>query len=417
MKTEYKKRNCCAICGSSNLETIIKYGEVPLAGDFPSNDELSVERKFDMDLLFCEECSLLQTDSVIDSSTLFKDYRYMSSIGLSNHFTSVAKYLMKRFDLNPSSKILEIGSNDGVLLKPLMNLGLNPIGIEPAVNISKFSIENGCNVINDFFSEDTAKKYFEEKEFDLIISNNCFAHIDDIHGIVKGVNTTLKKNGFFVIEVHYVKNLISQLQYDNIYHEHIYYYSLTSLNNLFKQYGMTIVDFEEIPIHSGSIRVVVENSLVVPPQHVIERYDEEKKEGLTSLNYYKSFAQDVNLHIETIRQKLVEFKNKGFRVVGYGASGRANMLCNLANLDRTLVEYIVDESPERCGRFIAGKHIPIVDKKHLFENRPDYILIFAWNFSKMIIDKLKGNNFKYIIGFPHITIVENSEELKNITSI
>lgn len=417
MKNQHVKRDKCAICGNKHLETIIKYGEVPLAGDFPSKEELKIERKFNMDLLFCEQCSLLQTDSVIDADTLFKDYRYMSSIGLSKHFTEVASFLKENFNLKRDSKILEIGSNDGVLLKPLQDLGLSPIGIEPAVNISKVAIENNCNVINDYFNEENSLKYFGEGQFDLVVANNCFAHIDDIHSIVRGVNKVLKKNGHFVIEVHYVKNLIEQLQYDNIYHEHIYYYSLNSLNNLFKEYGMTIVDFQDIPIHSGSIRVTILNDKIEYPTKVIERFELEKTQGLTSLMYFKDFSKNVYNHIKTIKEELIKLKSDGFKIVGYGASGRANMLCNLADINSDLVEYIVDESPERCGRYIAGKHIPIVNKEHLLNDKPNYIMIFAWNFSKMIINKLEGNNFKYIIGFPELQVVKDSSEIKNIVSI
>lgn len=413
---QHRKRTKCAICDNDELHTIIKYGEVPLAGDFPSKDELSIERKFNMDLVFCDHCGLLQTDSVIDADTLFKDYRYMSSIGLTKHFTEVAKLLKKRFNLNAYSKILEIGSNDGVLLRPLMDLGLNPIGIEPAVNISKVATDKGCDVVNDYFNEENAEKYFGAG-FDLIISNNCFAHIDDIHSIVQGVNYLLKPEGHFVIEVHYVKNLIEQLQYDNIYHEHIYYYSLTALNNLFRIHGMYIVDFDDIPIHSGSIRVTIKNSYNIPNEKVLDRIELERKEGLTGLSYFQKFSKDVHDHIKTFKGELEFLKDRGYKIAGYGASGRANMLCNLANIGPELVEYIVDESPERCGRYIAGKHIPIVDKQHLLDNKPDYIVIFAWNFSKMIIEKLEGNGFKYIIGFPQLQIVNNYSELKDIVSI
>lgn len=417
MKTQYVKRIKCAICGSNHLHTIIKYGEVPLAGDFPSKEELEIERKFNMDLQFCDRCFLLQTDSVIDADTLFRDYRYMSSIGLSKHFIEVATLLKERFNLNENSKILEIGSNDGVLLEPLQKLNLFPIGIEPAVNISKVAIEKNCNVINDYFNENNAIKYFGENKFDLILANNCFAHIDDIHSIVKGVNKTLKKDGHFVIEVHYVKNLIEQLQYDNIYHEHIYYYSLNSLYNLFEPYNMTIVDFQEIPIHSGSIRVTVLNDDIQMPAKVQEKLNLEKTQGLTSLSYFKNFSENVYNHIKIIKEELFKLKNNGYRIVGYGASGRANMLCNLADLNSDLIEYIVDESPERCGRYIAGKHIPIVNKEHLLKDKPEYIMIFAWNFSKMIIDKLDGNDFKYLIAFPELQIVEHSSEIKNIVTI
>lgn len=415
---QYKKRTNCAICGNKDLHVILAYGEVPLAGDFPSKDELDVERKFNMDLVFCEKCGLLQTDSVIDADTLFKDYRYMSSVGLTKHFTSVAAILKERFKLNEDSIILEIGSNDGVLLKPMMDLGLNPIGIEPATNICKLAEEKGCNVINDYFSDEYAIGV--DPDFDLIISNNCFAHIDDIHSIVRGVHKLLKPEGHFVIEVHYVKNLIEQLQYDNIYHEHLYYYSLTALYNLFAQYDMTIVDYDDLPIHSGSIRVTIMNSTPNLPTmvpKVRERLRIESSEGLTKLPYFQAFSKNVHDHIKTVKTELVKLKGEGYKIAGYGASGRANMLCNLADLGPDLIDYIVDESPERCGRFIAGKHIPIVTKQHLLDDKPDYIMIFAWNFSKMIIEKLEGNGFKYIIGFPALQIVNNYSELKDIVSI
>lgn len=417
MKQEHTKREKCAICGNTHLETIMEYGKVPLAGDFPTKNELTIERKYNMDLQFCPQCSLLQTDSVIDADVLFKDYRYMSSIGLSKHFTEVANYLKETFSLTPESKIVEIGSNDGVLLKPLQDLGLYPIGIEPAVNISQIAKSKGCAVINDFFNEINGLKYFGGSLTDLVVSNNCFAHIDDIHSIVRGINKILKKDGHFVFEVHYVKNLIDGFQVDNIYHEHLYYYSLTALNNLFKQYGMTIVNYDEIPIHAGSIRVTVLNDKFEIPTKVQERLNLEESIGLTKLEYFKNFAVDIKTHITTIREELLKLKEQGFIISSFGASGRATMLANMANLTSDIIEYCVDESPERCGRYIAGVHIPIVSKEHLLANKPDYIVIFAWNFAKMIMEKLEGNNFKYIIPFPEFKVVKNYSELENFVSI
>ena len=340
----------------------------------------------------------------------------MSSIGLSGHFKSVAEMIKEKF--NPK-KVLEIGSNDGVLLKPLQDLGIDCIGVEPAINISQVAKDKGCNVINDYFNEEAIEKYDLGSKFELAVSNNCFAHIDDIKSIVKGVKKALKPNGKFMVEVHYVKNLIEQLQYDNIYHEHLYYYSLNSLNNLFKQFDMTIIDFEEIPIHAGSIRVIIENDKIDYPLNVSKRLKDEEEWGLTSTSWLEDFGDNVRTHISIIKNTLTELKSKGHKICGYGASGRANMICNLAEITPDIVEYIVDESPERAGRFIAGTHVPIVDKSHLDgdKEKPTYIIIFAWNFSKMIIDKLKGNGYKYIIAFPTMNIVESYEELENFTSI
>ena len=412
----YKVRQKCAVCDNTKLNSIMEYGLVPLAGDFPSQTELLSDRKFNLNVQFCTQCGLLQTDSIIDADTLFKDYRYMSSIGLSGHFTQVAKMIKDRFNPN---KVLEIGSNDGVLLKPLQDLGVDCIGIEPAINICQVAQDKGCHVINDYFNEEAVEKYSLDSQFDVAVSNNCFAHIDDIKSIVKGVKKALKPGGKFIVEVHYVKSLIEQLQYDNIYHEHLYYYSLTALNNLFNQFDMTIIDFDEIPIHSGSIRVVIENALTAHPIKVIKRIDEEKEWGITSIEWLNDFGDKVREHISVIKNTLKDLKSKGYKICGYGASGRANMICNLAEITSDIVDYIVDESPERAGRFIAGTHVPIVDKTHLDEDasQPQYIIIFAWNFSKMIIDKLKGKGYKYIIAFPTMNIVESYEELENFTSI
>lgn len=408
--TSYKTRKSCAICGNIQLKTVMKYGEIPLAGNFPPKEELGNDKKYNLDLLFCPKCSLVQTNSIIESDTLFKDYRYISSVGLSGHFTNVAKMLKKRF--NPK-KVLEIGANDGSLLKPLNDLNIETMGFDPAINVVKVGLEKGCNIIPDYFNEKSVFKYKIENHFDMVIANNCFAHIDDIHSIVKGVKKTLKQNGLFVIEVHYIRDLIEQNQYETVYHEHLYYYSVTALNNLFKQYNMTIVDVEEIPIHGGSIRVFIKNTEGYINEKMKSRYLMEKDIGLTSFAYFNNFSKKAMEHIKKVKNILKEIKKEGKTIIGYGASGRGNIFCNLCDITPDVVDYIVDESPERIGRYIAGTHIPIVSPKHIGDSKPDYVFIFAWNYSKMIIDKLRGNNYKYIVAFPQINIINDTKLLTN----
>jgi len=413
----YKKREFCAICKNSDLKVVLEYGKVPLAGDFPLKDDLEQERLFDLNIEFCDGCGLLQTDSIIDAESLFLDYRYMSSIGLSKHFEDTAIMLTVRFNLDKNSQIIEIGSNDGVLLEPLMKLGLDPLGFEPAINIAKVAKDKGCNVFNTFFNKDTAKEHLVEGNTDLIISNNCFAHIDDIHSVVEGVKYALKDDGYFVFEVSYAWDLIDKLQYDNIYHEHIYYYTLNAVFNLFNRFDMTVVDFDRIPIHAGSIRVYVRNKVVPPIENakVITHLMVESQLGLTKLDYFQSFASRVEEHSGQI--KLFLERNSDKKIVGYGASGRANMLCNICDITPDQVSYIVDESPERVGRYIAGKRIPIVGPEVLEKDPPDLIFIFAWNFAKMIMSKLEGRGYRYIIPFPKPIIIEKYEELKDFISI
>jgi len=293
-----------------------------------------------------------------------------------------------------------------------MDLGINVIGFEPSNNVSKIAIDNGCNIINDYFNIETVKKHdIGEASCDLVTSSNCFAHIDDIHSVVKGVKYILKPNGSYIFEVHYGKNIIEELQYENVYHEHIYYYTITSLNNLFKQYGMTITDVIELPIHSGSIRVTVKNSLEPLNNSVLNYLNKETEIGLTNVNYYDKYSELVSKHNYELLNLLRDLKNSGKTIAAYGASGRANILCNFCGIDNELIDYIIDESPERYGRYI--NNIPIYNLDKIDVNS-DYILIFAWNYSKMIIAKLENKyDFKYIIPLPELKIVNNTSDLNN----
>lgn len=404
----YKKRQSCAVCGSKELHTIMDYGKVPLAGYFPDSIETVNDHQYDMQLQFCSSCSLVQTDSVIDADTLFKDYRYMSSIGLSGYFTGVAKLLVERY--NPH-KVLEIGSNDGVLLLPLSQF-VDCVGVDPAHNVVAVAKERGCNVIEDYFNDQFVIKHGFEGQFDIVVANNCFAHIDDIHAIVKGAKLALTpEHGRMVIEVHYIQDLIDKSQYETVYHEHLYYYSVNAMARLFEGYGMSIESVERIPIHGGSIRVVVKNVANQTSAGVLVFMQQEVALGLTSLQHFQQFGQQSVEHINGVKELVKRLKSKGARIVGYGASGRGNIFAKLCDFKPSQIDYIVDESPERIGRYTPSTGIPIVSKETLDNDQPDYVLIFAWNYSKMIINKLQGRGFKYIIAFPEPVVVESGDDL------
>ena len=407
----YQKRTNCSACDGTDFQTILDLGVVPLAGYFPNPLEVGKESKYPLKLVVCKKCKLVQTDSMINPKLLFEDYRYLSSVGLSKHFENVAKILDDKYNVKDKD-ILEIGCNDGVLLKPLCDLGAKAVGIDPATNVVKVAREKGLNVHNGYFSYDNHKLF--DKKFDLVLSNNTFAHIIDIQDSVKGINHVLKPDGNFIFEVHYLKSLIEGNQWDNIYHEHIYYYSITALHNMFKRYGMTIIDFEEIPIHSGSIRVTVKNSETDIPKKITDRIKLES-DTICNLEYLGQYSEDVKKHISDFNKTLDSLKGK--KIGGYGASGRANMFCNVTNLTKDNVDFIVDESPERCGRYIANKEIPIVDIDVLKYSDVDLLIIFAWNYSKMIIDKTQFKKFKYLVAFPKVQLVDSYEELKGFDSI
>lgn len=400
----YNRRTKCGVCGSTLLSNIVNLGTVPLAGYFPTKYELDNLSKFDLSLMLCDGCKTVQTDSIIDPKTLFSDYRYVSSVGLQNHFNEVASLLKERFNLKYESNILEIGCNDGVLLKPLQDLGLTPTGIDPASNIVKLAKAKGVDDIHvDFFDYDRARKYFPESSHDLVVSNNTFAHITDINSVLKGIKYILKDGGHFVCEVHYLKNLIEDNQWDNIYHEHIYYYSITALNSFANLVGMTVVDFEEIPIHSGSIRVTMRNSVEPLCDKITNRISYEKSIGLDNTDYFKNFENGMKQQLHDFHSIINDITKNNNKIIGYGASGRANMFCNIGNVNVNTISCIIDESPERYGRYIANTEIPIHPPEELNNYDPSntYILILAWNYYDMITTKLKNKGFdKFIVAFP-----------------
>jgi hypothetical protein len=274
--------------------------------------------------------------------------------------------------------------------------------------------DKGLRVYNNYFNYENFKGDKFKNKYDLVLSNNTFAHIIDIQSVIEGIHYVLKSNGHFIFEVHYLKNLIDGKQWDNIYHEHIYYYSITALNNMFKKYDMAIVDFEEIPIHSGSIRVTVSNNADIP-QKVLDKIELESH-TICNIEYLNSYAENVQRHVFNFNNLIEELSTK-YNIAGYGASGRANMFCNLTELDENVVKFIVDESPERCGRFIANTRIPIVDVETLKNSDIDLLIIFAWNYSKMIIEKTQFKKFKYFVAFPQVQLVDNYSELEGFESI
>lgn len=410
----YEKRKQCAGCGGGLFETILDLGIVPLAGYFPTKEELSNQSQYPLNLVVCKYCKLVQTDSVIDPALLFEDYRYLSSVGLSNHFKNVANLIDDKYQIK-DKKILEIGCNDGVLLEPLKRLGADVEGVDPAKNIVKVARDKGLKVYNDYFNDKTFGDDDFKSKYDIVISNNTFAHIIDIQSVIKGINKVLKPEGIFIFEVHYLKSLIEGKQWDNVYHEHIFYYSISALQKMFQRNNMTLIDFEEIPIHSGSIRVTVKNRLEFLPNKILDRITDETK-NICDLNYLNQYGKDVKKHISDFNNQ-ISILSKENAIAGYGASGRANMFCNLTDLNSDIVRFIVDESPERCGRYIANTDIPIVDIETLENSNVNLIIIFAWNYSKMIIEKTQFRKFKYLVAFPTVQLVDSYEELRGFESI
>lgn len=416
---DYTPRVRCASCDSESLRPVISLGSMPLAGCFPQSSELADTKSYPLELTFCDNCRLVQASGVVDPDILFKDYRYLSSVGLRDHFADLASTLKQQYSLNESSLVVEMGSNDGVFLAPMQALGVPARGFEPSDNVSQIARQRGCDVLHDYFSLATAKLHFAAGSTDLFVAANCFAHVDGLNDIAAGIKYLLKPDGHALIEVHDVRNVVSETQYDFIYLEHSFYYSLTSLSCLFERHDLRIVDYEEIAVHGGSLRVHVAHTGAPVAPAVLDRLKTETEVGgVATWEAYENFAAAALAHREALRRQLEECKAQGLRVVGYGASGRANVLCNFCRLDTSLVQYVVDESPERAGRFIPGAQIPILSKADFdAAEPPQVILLLAWNYSRMIMEKLRGNNFSYIIPFPQPCMVSDVAELDGLRTL
>ncbi len=407
-------REDCRVCHGKDVVRFLSLGNVPLAGGFIKEEQIPQEQKFPLDVYFCRACSLVQIMDIVPPEILFMDYRYLSSVTktLREHFERHARELVSEYGLGGDSLAVEIGCNDGVLLKPLEDLGVKGIGFEPAENIAKVAKAKGLEVITDFFSERTAEKLRSEKgNADMLLANNVFAHIDDIDDIMKGIQTLLKDDGVFVFEVHYIVDLIEKVQYDTIYHEHLCYYSVKALQALMNRYGMQITRVKRIPIHSGSISVhakkIGKNNV---DRSVADLIRLEESLGLHDEKGYRKFAENVERKKKELAGLIKKLKYENKKIIAYGAPGRGTILLNYCNLGKDLIDYVVDESPERYGRVMPGVHIPIFQPKRLREDRerPDYILILAWSYFEEITKKEKwfaDEGGKFIMPLPEVKVV------------
>ena len=392
------KRQTCASCNSTTFTQIYDFGKVPLAGSFPTDP--GRVKKYPLKIIKCKACELVQTNYLIDPEELFKDYRYISSVGMQKHFDEYADWLVNVEGVDKSKAILEFGCNDGPLLYALKQKGIKAIGVDPATNIVKLGQAKDLVIIDDFFNHDFVNRNGMKDQFDYILSSNSFAHIEDIQEVIKGVKAALTNKGKFIFEVQYLVDLVDKFQFDFMYHEHLFYYTITSLKNLFKPHGLTILDFERIPIHSGSIRVTVGKG--ESSKKVLNQIKTEK--SYLNLN---NFSEHISIALNNLKEYLKN--NKNLKIAGYGASGRANVVTSVLDLDQSLVQYIIDESPERYNKWTANGKIPIFPPEHLTRFKPDVIVIFAWNFADMIIEKTKHLGIPYVVPFPKLKKLDRSK--------
>lgn len=406
----------CAFCDSHRLSLVMDFGHVGLAGGFLREDQFAAEKTYPMRLHFCEACHAVQVTDVVPAEVLFRDYFYFSSaIGtLREHFERYAVEITERFLKPARATVLEFGCNDGVLLRPLADRGVAKIiGVDPATNVVATIDDSRITVINDFFSEDVARRVVAEHgNIDVVMANNVYAHIPDIQGVTRAIDIVLSDDGVFVFEVHYLGKVINDLQYDMIYHEHLYYYSLLSAMAHFARYDMVVFDIKRVPIHAGSVRFYVGKrkgrhaARVSDAVRALEA--EERALGFDRFETFKAFAAVVARHREGLIGMLSALRAEGKSIVGYGASGRANTMIQWCGLTHEQLDYMIDDAPAKKGFYTPRSHLLIRPSSALLEEpRPDYVLVFAWSFFDEIVKKnaayIEGGG-RMILPLPQITV-------------
>ncbi len=405
------KQNVCRSCGEVRLKPILALGEMPLANRLLTHDQLdATEPSYPLDLVHCPRCSLVQITETVPPEELFENYVYFSSFsdGVLRHARTLAREIITAQKLRPSSLVIEIASNDGYLLQNYQEAGIPVLGIEPAINVARVAqSERGVPTLCRFFNQPLGAQLAAcGQQADVVHAHNVLAHVADLNGFVAGLRTVLKDNGVAVIEVPYVKDLIDNVEFDTIYHEHLCYFSLTSLTHLFARHDLLVHDVERIVMHGGSLRLFV-GKKGQSSDRVKTMLAEEAGWGVSRSDFYQSFGQRVERLRHELLALLTKLKSEGRRIAVYGASAKGSTLLNYFKIGGDMVDFVVDRNTFKQGRYTPGTHLKIHSPKKLFEDKPDYVLLLSWNFADEILAQqaaYRQRGGQFIIPIPSIKV-------------
>lgn len=408
------KITVCRSCGEANFIPVLDLGMTPLANSLLTAEQLTThEPSFPLNVVMCSACSLVQLDYTVPPESMFSNYVYFSSFSTTmlDHAKTLVNQVVAERKLGAQHRVIEIASNDGYLLQYYKQAGVEVLGIEPAQNIAQVAQEQkGIPTLTEFFGQSLADRLAADGTLaDVIHGHNVMAHVPDINGFVGGLKTILKPEGVIVIEAPYLKNLLDEIEFDTIYHEHIFYFSLTALTQVFARHGLTIFDVVRVPIHGGSLRIFAAHSQAQQPrQRVIDLLAEEAAWGVSSVRGYEAFSQRVTHLKQTLLETLHTLKAQGKRIVVYGASAKGSTLLNTFGIDGELLDFVVDRSTVKQGLYTPGTHLLIRPPSVLLEEQPEAVLLLTWNFAEEILAQqaeyiARGGTF--IIPLPEVRIV------------
>ncbi|MFI4981562.1 MAG: methyltransferase domain-containing protein [Nevskiales bacterium] len=408
-------RGNCRFCAAALTHSFCNLGMSPLSNSYLSADQLSARESFyPLHAYVCEKCLLVQLEEFESPEAIFSDYAYFSSYSSSwlRHAEDYANMMIARFRLDATQRIVEIASNDGYLLQYFKQRGIPVLGIEPAANVARVAEEKGIPTRVQFHGTESARHLVDEgQSADLLLGNNVLAHVPDLNDFVAGMKVLLKEDGIITMEFPHLLRLMQENQFDTIYHEHFSYFSLLMVNQLFAQHELRLFDVEELKSHGGSLRIFAchaENSKQPDSGRVAQIIGAECAAGLDRIETYAAFAEQVRETKRQLLEFLIAARRAGKSVVAYGAAAKGNTLLNYCGIRDDFIDYVVDLSPHKQGRFLPGTHLAILSPDQVRETKPDYLLLLPWNLKDEIIGQMahiRAWGGRFVIPIPQTRVL------------